>query len=315
LSDHIGARDAYRDVIHRRLKNPLGFPILYEESTCWLYTSNDSLILGAVAPNWRDSRNLSKDEHVSDLLDQFLTLASQYVARSRILRVQAGLALTHAVAADFRRADLHRLQVPADGVMNARRELELRDPKTALRRTARSRELAAWVVLANPLDPLVHRALYQYWRAASLIEADFWEEAITALDNVVAVAAEAVQRWHRLAAQPSRREVARCLKMSKADEDRVDEQYGLRCGFGAHPAHSKWWDFAEIYEGELDVFPEVVERVLLRLFASEQQFRTVDPDPSAWAPWFQKHAELLLDAVWGVNLGPVRVFHRRRTRT
>jgi hypothetical protein len=134
------------------------------------------------------------------------------------------------------------------------------------------------------------------------MQAGFSQEAISALDGVVAVAAEAAHRWLKLPAQPSRREVGSLLLMSRQDQGNLEFLYGLRCAFGAHPAHSKWWDFDELYVDEIDQLPDVVRRLLYKLFYLEGRHRTIDPFPSSWGPWFLRNSELLLDAVWFTKL-------------
>jgi hypothetical protein len=94
------------------------------------------------------------------------------------------------------------------------------------------------------------------------------------------------------------REAALHFGMSTSDQDLIDRLYLLRCSFGAHPPATKWWDFAELYEEELDQVPNAALRFLNQMCRFEQTNRYVDPEPSAWGPWFDQHAELLLDSVW-----------------
>jgi hypothetical protein len=219
-----------------------------------------------------------------------------------MFRAVGALSLVYGVACDFRQADLQSRVVRVAAVGVARASIETTLPKPIVRQASRLRELEGWMSVMNPMDPHVHRAMYQYWRASALMNADFWEESVTALDGVVAVGAEALRQWLGLVEQPSRPEASKILGMSKRDQDRVGETYQLRCAFGAHPTPTKWWDFTELYDEELGAYPEVVRRFLHRLFEREKESRIVEPNPQDWGGWFRQHAELLADTTWFARL-------------
>ena len=298
--------DVRTDVVNRTLQSPFSFPISFDSSTCWGYTSGDRLVLGAVGPAWRGIHKVCKDKDTADLVDGFIHFASQYVIRSRIVRIQAGLALTFGVACDFRTADFRRTTVAAGSrypdIDAVHRELRGDLPIGTVRGSRRLRELTAWVNMLNPLDPFVHRALFQFWRSRALADAGFWEDAVSALDGVSAVAAEAAQEWLRLSVQPSRHGTGAAFGLTVEDQSQLEALYQLRCAFGAHPPPSKWWDFAEMYDSELDVCWDVARRLIRGLCTHELAVRRIDPDPARWSDWFVKHADLLLDLVWFTRL-------------
>ncbi len=151
--------------------------------------------------------------------------------------------------------------------------------------------------MINGLDPLINRAIYQYWRAIALLEANFWEEAVTALDGVTSIAGEFTQQRLGATGNP-RQSLMTTLKLSAEDQWFIDHLYNLRCDFGAHPSRAKWWDFAEIYEEDIDAIRESVKRMLWRLCQTESIHRVIDPFPKEWSSWFQQNALMVLDAVW-----------------
>jgi len=155
--------------------------------------------------------------------------------------------------------------------------------------------------MLNPLDPFIHRALFQFWRSCALSLGDFWEDAVSALDGVTAVAGEAAQSWGLLK-KPTRQGTGAVFGLSARDQAQLETLYRLRCGFGAHPPPSKWWDFAEMYESELKEFWDLSRRLIKSHCSHELGARRVEPNPCCWTEWFVKNAELLLELVWFTRL-------------
>lgn len=306
LPSVLQASDAHLDVVNRTMQSPLGFPIAFTSGSCWTYTSGRNLILGAAGPAWRGIRKVSKDADTASLVSDFMHFASQYVVRSRIVRVQAGIALTFDVACDFRDADLSRITVGPGthrpDVEAALHQVRRSLPMSAVRASRKSRELTAWVTMLNALDPFIHRALFQFWRSCALANGGFWEDAMTALDGVAAVAGEAAQSWHLVSGKPNRHQTGEAFGLSARDQSQLEFLYQLRCAFGAHPPPSKWWDFAELYDSELDEFRRASTRLIRSMGLCEFAARRVEPNPSSWSKWFVENAELLLELVWFTKL-------------
>ena len=191
--------DCRQVLVARTLDNDCGLHIRAEAPTHGVYSSSDKIVFYATGPSW-DLCYLSKDEETRELVGSFLFCAGQYALRSRILRATSAVALSFGVLCDFRRASLSRVTFGPDSFVaslgDARKELETFLPVgRASGRPSKARSLKAWMARLNMMDPFVHRAVFQYWRALSLWKSDFGEDAITALDSLSAVAGDAIMTW------------------------------------------------------------------------------------------------------------------------
>ena len=298
----LARRDHYQDIILRTLNNDGNLKVNVGTSTAWVYSSGNRLVLGAVGPSWLRVRNFSSDPDIDDLIDDFVFFAGQYAVRSHLVAAIGGLTLSYGVAVDFRHADLRRISVgpqnPVKSVDAGRQRYEAELPPSFSRSSRRSRELTVWLKRLNPCDPIVHRALFQYWRARSLWNTDFGEETITALDGVTSVASDALRVFGGHTKRASRSEVAAALNLSSEDGLALERLYELRCLFGAHPPTSKWWDFSEMYEDDFDYYFDLCRRVITKVVHLEIKHRRVDFVPSAWSIWFAANANMLFDTIW-----------------
>jgi hypothetical protein len=292
--------DARQDLVVRTLKNADNLHVNAGTMTCGVCSTNDRLVFYSVGPHWSRIEHLSRDRDTSDLLESFLFFAGQYVTRSRLVQAIGALALSYGVLCDFREADLQRRTLGTGTAIHtlhdARNQLDVNLTSVRIR-TRKARELAAWMARLNTLDPYIHRAVFQYWRASCLFKLNFIEEAITALDGLASVAGAAMVHWG-VSPQQTRRQLAASLGLPKQDENALERLYQLRCLFGAHPAASKWWDFAEMYGDESELFFQGARRLLSRLAGLEQLHRTVHPEPPSWSGWLAQNADMLLEAIW-----------------
>jgi hypothetical protein len=302
FAQHVSARDAYADVVVRTLPKPFSSVLYGDVGNSWLYTTEAHILFGAIAPSWHGAKSVARDDDVAQLISDFAHLGSQYVLRSRIVGAQFALSAVYQVACDFRRAGMMRYTEQVGDLKRAQLLIEENYPKPNANRKSRNRQLESWMKVANCLDPHIHRAVYQFWRAVALHDAGFFEDSFSSLDGVVAVGAEALHLWLGLKEQPTRIDAAKELNLSAEDQKLAGQLYALRCGFGAHPPVSKWWDFYELYEGHVEVFFDFVGRFLKQLCALECRYRRVDPSPPMWGQWFSNHADMLLDVVWFTKL-------------
>jgi hypothetical protein len=177
------------------------------------------------------------------------------------------------------------------------------------------RELNVWMRTINGLDPYIHRAIYQFWKVTtlwhtSLEKPNLCEDVITALDHVASVAAQFSCERISGSGNP-RQTLAATLGMSGNDQRLLNHLYELRCDFGAHPSRSNWWDFAEIYENDIELLYDTVKRLLWHLCQAEKQYRTVEMHPQSWSTWFQQHSAMVLNAVWFTHIRPTFADHPR----
>ncbi|MBM4048130.1 MAG: hypothetical protein FJ279_23760 [Planctomycetes bacterium] len=306
VHDILPAYDGWRDIWLRPLSDTAKLSFQFDSDDIWAYPGlNGNLIVGVVTPSWRRRwKTASRDEYICDLIDSFFHFASQYVARSRIASVIGAVALTYGNASDFRSEGIDTIPVCGD-IAEAKRHsmshgrFPIRcDPRASGQ--GRTRELLMWIRELNGLDPYIHRAIYQFWKATALCKGEFWEEAIGAFDSVNEVADQFVKDLLRLSEDPRDKgdRLQEHLGISKEDGNAVKRLYLLRCDFSAHPARSKWWDFQEIYDDDIDALREVAKRVLWHLSQAEKAHRKVEPYPRAWSDWFLRNSSMLLDAVW-----------------
>lgn len=312
IEQKLPERDNHNEVIFRPLVNSEGLTCTYDSSDVWVYRSDQKqLICGVVAPPWgRGWKKISRDEYVEDIISDFFHFASQYIARSRMTNVIGAIGLTYERSCDFRYGGLQRYSVghktrcptvESAKSMVARIEEYMPAANQSTDDTRRQREFATWVRTINGLDPYIQRAIYQYWKATALFEANFWEEAITALDGVTSVAAQFSQERLGASSNP-RQSLASLLKLTSSDDQQLVRLYELRCDCGAHPSRSKWWDFAEVYDEDLDAFRDSAKRLLWRLCKAEAKNRVVESNPACWSDWFSKNAHMILDSVWFLHI-------------
>jgi hypothetical protein len=167
----------------------------------------------------------------------------------------------------------------------------------AKRSSKKGERVRAWVRDLNCLDPYIHRIVFQYLRALALDRDGFGEEYVTALDGAVDVAAT-FWRVRLHGAGPNYREQMARNLLSQSDAALLALLYELRCYFGAHPSLSKWWDFYEMYEEDLERCEEAVVRLIRAVCRAERANREVEPNPESWSAWFREHCFTIWRAVW-----------------
>jgi hypothetical protein len=78
----------------------------------------------------------------------------------------------------------------------------------------------------------------------------------------------------------------------------LERLYILRCRFAAHPSKSKWWDFYEIYEDDIEQLKLSVRKLLIKYLKYENKNRLIDAHPTLWSQWFIENCDIVYDAVW-----------------
>jgi len=305
LPERLSALDAQQTLFVRSLPNECSLRLRVETPTSGVYTSRDCIVFWAVGPSW-NLRHMSSDEDASRIVEDFLFLAAQHALRSRILSSTAAVALAFDQLFDFRHANVQRVVFGPDSFASSLDEAfahvhESLPPDGRSGTGRKSKSVRIWMRRLNAMDPYVQRGIFQYWRARSLWQSDFGEEAVTALDGLSSVASEALNRWTDLGAVP-REQLAHEFHMNASDGRVLVSLYDLRCAFGAHPAASKWWDFGEMYGDSIESYFDTATRLLGGVSDLEAQHRSVDPSPAKWSEWFEHNACMLLDSVWFARL-------------
>jgi hypothetical protein len=317
INDKLPDLDDYRDVLIRPLTNSRNLIYSFESSEKWLEISNKGLIAGVTMPYWATGwRHISKDYVIECEIASFFHFASQYVARSRVNSFIGAIVLTYSRVCDFRSKWVSRLTVGSNATFKT-----INDAKNFTAqignytgeenytltegnfsdKSSRQREVTMWVNKINALDPFIHRAIYQYWRATALYNSDFYEESITALDGLTSVAAQFAKERLGFSGNP-RKSLGAIFNLSPSNEKNLIKLYDLRCNFGAHPSNSKWWDFSEIYDKEIDDFRDTSKKLVFALCQAESNNRIVEPYPDSWSHWFSDNALMLLNVVWFLHI-------------
>jgi hypothetical protein len=295
------ADDDEREIAVRQLIGSEGLRCEFAAEDLWVIRSDDGwLEAGAVGPDWRRGwRNFDKDEYVTDLISDFFYFARQYVHRGRAASIIGAIAATYDKACDFRYGTIKLYQFHVDELRNVdRKGLSLTKSTSKTRGTSsRSRQFSTWVNAINGLDPYVQRAIFQLWRATALQSSGFVEEAVTALDGLTSIAAIFLQDRLSIPGQ-TRDQLAAHLGLGKKDASNLEVLCQLRCDFGAHPSRSKWWDFAELYDEDIEEMRETAKKLLWQLCKFERLHRVVEPSPPTWSVWFRQNASMLFNSVW-----------------
>lgn len=264
---------------------------------CKYSNEENCLLVGTLAPSWASGwRNISKDVFVSEQIDSFFHLANQYVYRGYQINLIGAIALTYGRHCDFRGHMLKQFKLP---YCISEYTSFIEDIPTT--RTKKNHILERYLEIINSFDPGVNKVLYYYIRALSLLESGYGEEAITNADNAIDAIFQAVKK-HKSLPTISRKQmypiVHEEIRFSQGIVNQLENLYQLRCSFSAHPAHSKWWDFSEIYEEEIEMIMDAVKSTIIKFLMFESNNRKIEKVPSSWSEWFLDNCEIIYDAVW-----------------
>ena len=292
-------RDDYSSFQIRDLTNSEALKISYNSPylMCKYSSKKKCVLVGTLAPAWsRGWKNISKDDFVSDQIDGFFHFADQYIYRGYQINLIGAIALTYGNHCDFRGNELHTYQLPYD---NSKYTAFRND--IPIMRNKRNRTLERYLELINSFDPFVNKVIYYYVRSLSLLSDGYDEEAITAVDNAVDVIFQAIKQQKQLPTMDRKSMypiVKNEIHLPNGTIEQLENLYQLRCNFSAHPAHSKWWDFYEIYESDIEVIMAAVKAAITKFLMYETNNRRIEKTPSCWSEWFRKNCDIVYDAVW-----------------
>jgi len=279
------------------------YRIAFDLDEFWVGNSSDGLFCGCLRPNWaRGWSHFTKHAQINDIISNYFHFCSQYIVRSRQINLIGAVNIVYGIDADFRHTRLSEIPVEI-GKRNILKEKEIYGVSSSNIKSRRHRELVSWFGKINSLDPLINRLIFNLNRSIKLRETYLIEEIITALDKTINVAE---QYWKE---RVNNCADIRATMMSEINFDEFDKMkimhlYDLRCYFGAHPSHSKWWDISEIYENDLEYLYETVCDVVKHIVVHENSNRVVINNPDDWSTWFNEYCLLLWKSVWFETVPP-----------
>ncbi|AJS58194.1 hypothetical protein [Paenibacillus sp. IHBB 10380] len=305
LNKHIFDSDNRVQIMIRSLADSgnLNFSYISNEVIIAPNKERESLYVGVLMPSWdKGLRDFCKDEYVYDSISWFFHYASQYVARSRIVDVISSLSIIYDRSCDFRGDKMLNFTTPKSAknkdefILAFWRETHARFHHEY---RARERNLVSLVNKINALDPFIHRIFFNYLHAYKLYEGHFDEEAITSLDKTVDVIQQYARERMNINGTNNQREITlNAFGMDEREKYLLSRLYDIRNFFGGHPSISKWWDFSEMFEGDIKDFFDVIRRLLYKVVLHENENRKVEKNPSSWSQWFEENAMLLWESVW-----------------
>ena len=307
VEQELSMRERKKIIQIRSFTNSANLNINFAHKNLWCTQNNEksmyfednekNLIVGTICPGWRHGwKKICKDEFIADQIDAFFHLSTQYIIRSFQINLIVAIVILYNHVCDFRWGPL--LEIPLSNFNNVFTGFEKSIPKNI---SARSLKLKHYLNIINSLDPYINRANYYFVKSIDLYKNNYYEEAITNLDNTVDVMTQFIKA--RKGTPTQRRDIAIVQLSDELDMHgnipiQLNRLYLLRCRFSSHPAQSKWWDFSEIYQEDIDSLFEAVKYTLIKLFQYETRNRLINPQPEKWSDWFYEHADVLFDAVW-----------------
>jgi hypothetical protein len=269
---------------------------------CYYSSSDDRIITGVICPNWSKGwGKISKDEFVCQQIGLIFHFISQYINRSYQVNLIGAIGLVTGKPTDFRGSILNYTYGE-----RSLREIEIFKSRITDNNTDLSMKIIGYMKLINSLDPYVNRIIFYYIRLLELDSSHFTEESLTSADNMVDTIFQSIKLLKGL---PTKERKEMCNYVYKeiklydqADINNLERLYLLRCGFTAHPAKSKWWDFYEVYEDDIEEIKLSVRKILILYLKYENINRKIELHPTSWSNWFREYCDIIYDAVWFHNI-------------
>lgn len=317
VEDELPLRDPHQLAVFRSIHEDSEIRLDHRSETAAVVTTRSArgsvstltLVVGALAPAWkRGWKRVSRNEVVSDIVDDYFHAVTTYILRSRFLAITSALGIVYAVDSTFQfgtwsgestvgpepylpptfGACLERLSHDVD-VLTLRKESA----------SSRQRYCCTLINSLNTLDPHIHRMLYLYLRALRLRNGEFAEDTIISLDSVVDVAEQLVQDRRKAAGAHAGQAMISALQLSNRTDNKLGHLRALRNYFGAHPSQAGFWDFEEDYHVTVEEMFAAVRDVVWSASRFESHHRVVEPDvDQGWAQWFHAYIRVLNPVIW-----------------
>jgi hypothetical protein len=280
----------------------LDINFINENIMCYYSISEDKMITGVISPNWRTGwGNISKDKFVCEQISLLFHFISQYIIRSYQVNLIGAIALATGRPSDFRGTML-------SSIYSERTSQEIDSFKSRItdNTSILSMKTIGYLKLINSLDPFVNKVIFYFIRFLQLDSSMFTEESMTAADNMVDTIFQSIKIRKKL---PTKERKEMCNYVYKeiglydqTDIFNLDRLYLLRCGFTAHPAKSKWWDFYEIYDNDIEKIKLSIRKILILYLKYENVNRQIEAHPISWSIWFKEYCDIVYNAVWFHNV-------------
>lgn len=276
----------------------LNISFIYHNVMCYYSDKENALMIGVICPNWSNGwRNISKNKFVSEQIDFLFHFISQYIYRSYQVNMIGAIALATDIPTDFRGNTLKSTYGEY-----AAQEVEKFKTFIIESTSELSLKTIGYLKLINALDPFVNKSIFYYIKSLELYNSEFTEEALTAADNMVDVIFQSIKSRINASTQERKEMYNYVYKeiglYDETDKYNLERLYLLRCRFTAHPSKSKWWDFDEIYEDDIEQIRLSVRKLLIIYLKYENRNRLIDAHPASWSQWFMKNCDIIYDAVW-----------------
>ena len=259
---------------------------------------SNQFLVAVKSPLWnRGWKKISKDAQIANEIDYMFFFITQYIQRSLHINVIGAIAFALNETLDFRYSS-QVIETEASYFRYNGFDKNPKFPNLTTEEQKINQAIRGYLSIINSLDPSVNRAMFYFLRSMELSDKDFLEESLTALDNTVHVILQffKIHNWER---EKAFQKVLKIFKIGDSDVfENLKKLYELRCGFTAHPAQAKWWDFGEIYFDTIEDIRFSVRKLLISFLKFENLNRTVEAEPEFWSQWFCKNAERIYDITW-----------------
>jgi hypothetical protein len=280
----------------------LNIGLIFQNIMCHYSTREDKLITGVICPNWNKGwRNISNDNFVCEQISLLFHFISQYINRSYQVNLVGAIALATGRPTDFRGTMLSSIYGE-----RASQKIDFFKKRITEKNSDLSMKTFNYLKLINSLDPYVNKVIFYYIRFLELDSSMFTEESLTSADNMVDTIFQSIKILKGI---PTKERKEMCNYVYKeielynqSDIINLERLYLLRCGFTAHPAKSKWWDFYEIYEDDIDKIKLSVRKILILYLKYEGKNRQIESHPTSWSNWFREYCDIIYNVVWFHNV-------------
>lgn len=256
VRDHINKLNEHVFIEERLIlpDSELDFEYSDEYRRVWL--NHDDLWVASVVPAWRQNwRGIIRNDIVSDVVDSYFFFLTQYWHRCNCTPIIVYLLYKYGITSEW---------------IGSPSVIQKPNSKIDWQMNNKNKPFHAFLTQVDCDYPLVHNACYHYIRMKSLLNANFYEDAFVNMDSIASIARQ------RSAQINSGIIDLNNLGLNQKQENDLEKLHKLRSRFAAHPSRTKWWDFGELFENEIDEYEELIFLVLLKIASSYQDERKIE---------------------------------------